>query len=66
MNQRKTKQLRKTLLKKPAKVLGLLRQEFGKKTEKIETPQQVWRNFKDLYKMGKVPQSLLIVKGEKY
>lgn len=65
MNQRKTKQLRKTMLKKTAEVLTLIRSEFGQKTEQIERPQQVWRNFKTLYKMGKVPKSLLIVKGEK-
>jgi len=59
MNQRKTKQLRKALLQKTTEVLTLIRNEYGSKTEQTETPQAVWRQFKEMYKAGKVPVKLL-------
>lgn len=59
MNSKQAKRLRKILLTKTSAVLALVRSEYGSKTEQIETPQGVWRNFKKLYKEGKVPESML-------
>lgn len=59
MNQKQTKRLRKALLTKTAEVLTLIRNEYGSQTEKTETPQAVWRQFKELYKNGRVPAKLL-------
>jgi hypothetical protein len=58
MNQKTSKRLRKVLLEKTSAVLLLVREHYGETTGEIETPQAVWRRFKDLYKQGKVPPSL--------
>lgn len=60
MNQRMTKRLRKTLLKNTPKVLILLQSHYGNQTKKVETPQAVWRQFKKIYKMGKVPANMIM------
>lgn len=58
MNQSKSKQLRKILLKKTSAVLLLVREHYGENTGTIESPQGLWRRFKILYKKGKVPNSI--------
>lgn len=58
MNQQMAKRLRKTLLHKTDEILLLLRQEFGEMTKEM-TETSVYRNFKKLYKQGKVPPSLI-------
>lgn len=58
MNSGKAKQLRKIMLSKTSAVLLLVREQCGEDTKSIETPQAVWRKFKQLYKEGKIPQSM--------
>ena len=60
MNGQMTKRLRKTLLERTEDVLLLIRSEYGSKTENTENPQGVWRDFKNLYKAGKVPAKLIV------
>jgi hypothetical protein len=64
MRQKRVKQLRRILLKKPNEVLVMIREEYGQMTQQIETPQALWRTFKKMYKNGKIPQNFLIEKGE--
>jgi hypothetical protein len=60
MNGKMTKRLRKTLLQNTEAVLLLIRDEYGSKTESTETPTGVWRDFKRLYKAGKVPKNIIV------
>jgi len=65
MNGEMSKRLKKTLLTRTEDVLLLIRSEYGSKTESTETPTGVWRDFKRLYKAGKVPANLIVKwKGE--
>lgn len=59
MNQKMARRLKKTLLEKTPEVLMLLRKEFGERTDDIDSPNRVWRNFKKLYKQGKVPKEMI-------
>lgn len=59
MNAKQAKKLRKVLLNKTPEVLMLINKHYESKTKEIQTPQAVWRLFKELYKNGKVPANLL-------
>jgi hypothetical protein len=60
MNGKKTKQLKKTFLTKTNEVLVLIRDEYGDVTKKIESPENVWKLFKKMYKNGKIPNEFLV------
>ncbi len=57
MNGRKSKQLKKILLKNTPEVLAIVRNEYGEQTMQM-TPESLWKNFKRMYKNGKLPKSL--------
>lgn len=59
MSQKTIRRLKKTLLQKTPEVLMLLRKEYGERTSEMETPERIWRNFKKLYKQGKVPKEMI-------
>jgi hypothetical protein len=61
MNGRKSKQLKKTLLKKTAEIMLLVRDEYGDQTMQMSS-DSLWKNFKRMYQNGKIPESLLVKK----
>lgn len=64
MNQKQVKNLRRTFEVKKHEVLLKIREHYGTKTENIETIGALWRNFKRMYKEGKIEENFIIRKGE--